>query len=317
MAPVITEADRGFQEELPNEIRTESLTPSVRYRIEVSGSLEFGDEAGENEAIENGTVDGVIGSRNAEDNYRYSGTITDFAITNGDADVFVNGEQVDDPTGLPDSSNQTSIVLEQNGQCIPVTPLTGDDPVEDLYEYTYPTDRFEGPPGVEGTSFSSEGTADLQRDATSILFLYDGPERLSLVVVHGLVEGATVGGTVSFTIDGLPAEGEWVVRDDDYLTGDGEQATSNYDRWDTDGEEHTIDWAYRDDRTDGGAFRGLDSEFEIRIEPAFNEAAALGTDHDFGPIETWELLSGNRDDPKRYDLELDQPVTLRRGECSS
>jgi len=308
-------ARRANQEDLPYEILVESLTSTVGYRIEVSGSLELGSEAGENEEVENDAVDGMIDSQNARDNYRFSGTITDFAITRGDADVFVNGDQVDDPVGRPGSSTQTGFAFEQDDRCEPVTPLSGDDPVEDLYEYTYPTDRFEGPPGSDGSSFSSEGTTDLQRDGASLLFLYDGPEGLSLVVVHGLVEGATVGGTVSFTVRGLPSEGEWVVRDDYYLTDEGEQAESNYDRWDIDGEEHTIDWAYRDDRTDGGVFRGLDSEFEIRIEPAFNDEAALSDGHDFGPIESWELLSGNGDDPDRFALELDQPVTIRRGEC--
>ena len=225
--------------------------------------------------------------------------------------------------GVPVARRQTDeqtdepIVVEQGDRCIEITPFVGGEPVEELYEYTYP-ERFDGPPGSTGDSFSSEGTTDLQRDRTSILFLYDGPEGRSLVLVHGRLDGEEdAGGLVSFSITGLPSDGRWVVRDDYYLTADGEQAASNFDRWDVEENPHRIDWVYRAGRTDGGAFRDLGSDFEVRIEPGFNDDARLANEHDFGPIEYWEVLSGDRQDPDRFPLELDHPVTVRRGRCDS
>ncbi len=212
---------------------------------------------------------------------------------------------------------QSAYVLEQADQHIPLVPLPGNEAAEDLYQYAYPHDRFDSISGIDGTTFSSEGTTDLQRDRTSILFLYDGPNGLSLVIVHGRLDGDTdAGGTVSFQIHGLPPDGEWVVRDDYYLDEDGTQSPTNYDRWDVDGEVHAIDWAYQGGRTDGGVFQGLGDDFVIRIEPAFNDAAALAEDHDFGPIENWEVLSGDRDDPERHSIDLDRPLVLRPGDIT-
>lgn len=202
----------------------------------------------------------------------------------------------------------------QDGECVPVDPLSGDEPVEELYDYRLPTDQFEARAARDGSTFSSHGTTDLQRDDTSTLFLYDGPRGLSLVVVHGRLAGDGAGGTVSFTLRGLPADGEWVVRDDDYFV-DGEPAPSNVDRWDVDGAVQTIDWGYRGGRTDGGAFRGLDGATEVRIDPAFNEAASLSDELDVGPVTSWEVLSGDLAAPERRPLDLDRPVAVRAGEC--
>jgi hypothetical protein len=216
---------------------------------------------------------------------------------------------------LQDVQDET-FVLEQGDRCVELTPFSGDEPVEELYDYTYPKNLFDGPPGSTGSTYSSMGTTDLQRDRTSVLFLYDGPEGLSLVVVHGHVgsEG-DVGGTVSFTLGGVPADATWIVRDDYYLQN-GEQAASNFDRWDVDGTIQTVDWAYKGGRTDGGALRGLGSGFEIVVDPAFNDEAALAEEHSwYGPIEAWEALSGDREDPERFPLRLDQHVRVRTGGC--
>ena len=211
-------------------------------------------------------------------------------------------------------ADEPPFVLVQGDRCVPVEPLEGDEPVAELYDYTYPTDRFEGSPGSDGTTYSSEGTTDLQRDRTSILFLYDGPEGRSLVVVHGHLDGEEdEGGAVSFVIHGLPDDDEWVVRDDDYRSPDGEVEAD--DRWDVDDDPHVVDWGYVGGRTDGGAFRGLGPDPEVRIDPAFNEEAARWDDRSFGRIERWEVLSGDRADVDRYELDLDEPVSILPGPC--
>ena len=214
----------------------------------------------------------------------------------------------------PDTRIET-LALEQNGACVELTPLRGDEPVEDLYDYTYPQDRFEGQPGSDGDTFSSEGTSELQIDHGSILFFYQGPEGLSLVLVHGKVDGFHDGGTVSFRIDGLPDDGEWVVQDDYYLREDGEEAPSNFDIWDVEHNPQVVHWAFRSGRTDGGVFRGFDDEVEFIIEPAFNDRAGLYDEYDFGTIERWEALSGSLDDPDRIELDMDRPIRITDGTC--
>ncbi len=215
-----------------------------------------------------------------------------------------------------------SIVLEQGDRCVELEPLTGSQPVEDLYDYTYPKDRLGGPPGSQGEVQSSVGTTDLQRERTSILFLYDGPQGLSLVVVHGMLENEgspgpdEKGGTVTFTMSGLPSGGSWIVRDDYYYDPqEGPETNWARDNWNVDGEPQVVDWAYYGHRTDGGAFRGLGSSFEVTIDPAFNDQATLAADVDYGPLEAWEALSGDREGPERFPLRLDRPVTIRTGQC--
>ena len=218
--------------------------------------------------------------------------------------------------GATQSDAEPSFVLEQGDRCVELTPLSGDEPVEEFYDYRYPTATYDSVSGSNGYTYSSEGTTHLQEDNTSILFLYDGPDGLSLVVVHGHLDGEEDnGGVVTFTFEGMPGDADWVVRDD-YYTIEGEQAPTNHDRWDVDGDTHQIDWGYRFDRTDGGAARGLGESFEFTIDPAFNDDAALAEDHPtYGPIEAWKALSGDAESPDRVSLALDEPVTIRAGTC--
>lgn len=212
-----------------------------------------------------------------------------------------------------------SVVVEQGDRCVEVFSLSGDEPVEAFYDYRYPTEDFESVSGSNGYSYSSEGTTHLQKDATSILFLYDGPRGLSLVVVHGRLADAEEegddGGVVTFTFDGMPADASWVVRDDYYLV-DGKPADTNFDRWDVDGTHHQVDWAYKGGRTDGGAALGLGEEFEVTITPAFNDEATLAPDHQYkGPIDAWEALTWGGESPDRVSLRMDEPITIHTGSC--
>lgn len=207
------------------------------------------------------------------------------------------------------------IVLEQGDECLELLPLSGDLPVEEFYDYRFRTDNYDGLSDTFGYSFSSHGTTDYQADATSVLFLYDGPAGLSLVVVHGRYEGDDDGGVVSFSFDGMPADAEWVVRDDYYLL-DGEPAPTNHDQWDVDGTTQQVDWAYEGGRTDGGAALGLGDDFEVTITPAFNDDAVLADNHpEKGPIESWEAVTADGDPTERLSLDMAEPVTIRTGGC--
>ena len=191
-------------------------------------------------------------------------------------------------------------VLKQGDSCVPIEPLSGSVTVESLYDYA-----------ASETEYSSAGTVDLQRPDTSILFLYDGPEGVSLVVVHNELDGGGDGGSASFVFTGLPEEGEWVIQDDFY-TG-----TTNYDQWDTDGSRSEVDWTWAADRTDGGAYRSVESADSIGIEPAFNESAELYGEYYEGTVADWQLLSGSLEDPDRVSLDLGRPVTIEAGTCDS
>lgn len=221
--------------------------------------------------------------------------------------------------GGRDEGDGPQYSLEQDGTCVPLIPLSGETPVEDFYDYRLPERYVSEANGAsdpgEGPYYSSAGTDSLQRPATSVLFLYDGPEGLSLVVVHGTVTDDDEGGSVTFTVSSVPADAEWVVKDDYYEDPDtGEIANSNYDRWRTGGRAHEIDWTWGG-KTDGGALRDLGDEFELEIDPAFNEDAALYEEHYEGDVEAWQALVGSQTGIDRVSLSMDEPVTVRSGGC--
>ncbi|WP_137283587.1 hypothetical protein [Halorussus salinisoli] len=198
----------------------------------------------------------------------------------------------------------TRFVVEQGDRCIPITPLSDDETAEAFYDYRTP---YTSP---SGAAYSSYGTTDLQRPETSICFLYDGPEGLSLVLVHDKLNDGTSGGAVTFDLAfENPDRGSWVVGDDDY------DAPSNYDSFSQTGDGWKVDWTWTDRRSDGGVYKPLGDDFAVTIRPAFNEAAALYGDPYEGEITDWQLLSGDRDDPERFSLAMDEPLTIRVGSC--
>lgn len=224
--------------------------------------------------------------------------------------------------GLAGAARGTDeFVVEQGGDCVPVTPLSGDEPVEAFYDYQLPEGKFAGTAGASddgGPYFRSLGTEALQRPDTSQLFLYRGPEGLSLVVLHGsLAESDHGGGTATLTFSGL-GDGSWVVKDDYYLDPEtGEQASSNHDRWRVVGSTRVVTWTWASDTTDGGAFRDVSDALDggVTVDPAFDDAAEELNFHHDGQVTDWHVLSGSADHPDRHSLALDRPVTIRRGTC--
>jgi hypothetical protein len=224
-------------------------------------------------------------------------------------------------SGVAGGQDGDGIVLRQGSRCVPVTPLSGDEAVEDLYDFRI-RDQYAGrenggsDPG-EGPYFASIGTQSLQSPDSSILFLYDGPQGVSLVIVHGNL-GDDSGGSVTFEFQGLPADGRFVVKDDYYVDrSSGTPAATNYDNWHVDSDPVTIDWTWGADRTDGAAFRALDGALPVTIAPGFNENATLHGEHYDGTTQRWELLTGSRPSPQRVALEMTQPISIERGSCDS
>jgi len=197
-------------------------------------------------------------------------------------------------SGHAQSTEDDTYHIVQCGRHLELTPLSGPDPVEAFYDWD-----------AANTQYSSAGTTDLQQPDTTILFLYEGPSgRVSLVIVHGQLGGSQDGGSVTFDFAGLPTSGEWLVQDDFY------DAPTNYDNWETDGEQQTVDWTYDGGRTDGGAYGPIGLDSNIVIRPSFNESSALFEQYYEGRIEEWQALSGDRDNPDRFTLEMDDPLLI-------
>ncbi|ELY99866.1 hypothetical protein C482_10292 [Natrialba chahannaoensis JCM 10990] len=230
--------------------------------------------------------------------------------------------QVGDSSSTPSPSASASnappadsYVIEQDGFCQQIEPLSSGGTVESFYDYR---NHETHPEGVD-RMYSSYGTEHLQEDDTSILFLHEGTDGLSLVTIHDQVDGNSTGGVATFDIVGLPAESEWVVQDDNY-TGE-----TNMAEWYGGDGWLGASWIWSDERTDGGAINGgLNDAFAMTIHPAFNEDAEHYDNdelydpdfHDDGEINDWEILSGDADNPDRTAIpSLDEPVTIRTGTC--
>jgi len=223
------------------------------------------------------------------------------------------------PSGVAASQRRTSdYAVVQGERCEPVQPIRGRLPVEDFYDYQLPEKYVSDENGASigfATRYASAGTVELQREGVSLLFLYRGPRGLSLVIVHGKVDSSR-GGSVTFRLVGLPPGGEWAVRDDFYRNpATGAVADSNFDRWRVEGTDHVVDWTWGLAGTDGGAYRGLGENFDVRVRPGFNEAAALHGEHYEGEITDWEFLSGSAGVSGRVPLDLDRPVRITAEGC--
>jgi len=258
-------------------------------------------------------------------------------------------------SGNTSEGDQETYYVVQDDQTVEVTPIAGDEPVEEFYDYRHPfRDDGDRDHPRWGRSFSSEGTTEYQADDTSILMLYDGPDGLSLVAVHDRFhendEDGTPGGSVSWELSGLPDDGEWAVIDDDYgwLTDEADKDALHYfdaDHTDgaagNDGEpasgvDAQLSWVWRNSRTDGMAYRLPKNEFSVTIDPAFNgdsyhrygddRRSADGPDNPSfgeqynGTIDDWQVIvpTDDGEDFERVSLEsLSEPITVEPAEESN
>lgn len=203
--------------------------------------------------------------------------------------------------GVAGGNQQRGFVVEQGEACEPIEPLSYEGAtVEEFYGYT--TDPEEGLP------WSGNFPVGLTVSNASQLFLYEGPEGLSLVVLHDAPEDGTegTGGAASMAFRGLPGDGEWVVKDD--------PSDESAEQWEGGEDVRRVHWAWHANYTDGGAFRDLGGEFQVVVQAAFDGNAAL---EPLSPGETtdWYAVTGDPADPERIELDMEQPVRLRTGSC--
>ena len=204
--------------------------------------------------------------------------------------------------GSAGGTQGTGYTVTQGDACQPIEPVSyRDASVEEFYGYTID--------GDEGRPWSANTPVDLAESDVSKLFLYDGPDGLSLVVLHDAPEHGDeeTGGAATFTFRGLPETGEWVVKDD--------PANISAEIWDDRSEDGwSVHWAWKGDYTDGGAFRGLAGDVSVEIEPAWGRDAELEPLVE-GSIDSWVVVSGDPDDPDLVELDLERPLTVESGSC--
>jgi hypothetical protein len=190
-------------------------------------------------------------------------------------------------SGVPvAAANEGTASIVQDGECRELT-MYGDstESISSYYDYrSHETDDV--------GRYSSYGTRELQRTSESQLFVYNGSQGISLAFVHDRLGDERGGGQMNATLTDLPADGEWAVEDDDY--------PRRNDSFVREGDRSDVEWYWRDNRTDGGAFRGLSAD-GITVEAEFNDE-----------IQGWTARDADGD---HVDLLMDSPVTVRAGGC--
>jgi|GEM_PF-1522666 len=289
--------------------RNRTDTDGHRNRTDTDGHRNRTDTDGHRGRVDRRTVLALLGS-----------TSVGLGGLSGVASASEDGSRPNaENAGQQHQQQQTQYSVVQGEQCFAVDPLSGDQPAEELYDLRIPG-RYEGDNGAtdpgRGPYYESVGTQDLQQPDVSIAFLYDGPDGLSLVVVHDRPR-SEAGGSVSLTVRNVPDGAEWAVKDDLYVDPETGQE-ENFDVWDTDGDTHTVDWTWGSAHNDGGVLRLAADDFAVAVEPAFNDAAALWGEHYAeDPITDWQFLSfpDGRENPERTSLDLDSPVTVSTTRC--
>ena len=206
--------------------------------------------------------------------------------------------------GMAAAQGNQTFIVEQGSQCTEITPLgNGTQSVEEFYDYKILNNT---------ANYSSLGTTDIQVDQTSQMFVYRGSNGLSLVFLNDKI-GPPGGYVATADISGLPTDGQWVVEDDNYTNRDDTFKYNNTGAH--------IEWNSNGERTDGAAFRGLESPnySTATVDLKFNEDTnrypfdEWSGSPEQNEIESWIARSGTGETTK---LDMNQPVEISPGTCS-
>ena len=237
---------------------TTTFTESGEYNVSLTVTDDTGVTATVTDQL---TVAGPVNFTQVNDR-----TCTGFCEDENDTTLLVGG-----------TPNAETIIVTQNNTEYRITPLQNGQAIDEFYDY--------------GNAKINSPLPIAESDR-SRLFVWDGPDGLSLVTLHDEGNDGS-GGAVSFDFENLPDEGSWVVKDD---SGDFTSRTQ-------------ADWTWNYLKTDGGAFRGGLYDQQVTITPRFN-GAARKSPLSSGQISRWELLTGQATDPETERLEMDQPITI-------
>ena len=198
---------------LPNTVSIQGVTTDqVSYELTVGGALEkstaMGASINDNDTVDGSTATGQVAG--GVDSYAYEGEITAFSL-DGDADVFVDGEQVD-PASLGGTDSGTDDTTTDSGTDETTTDSGTDDSTSDTSDDTQTAEptvlSVRGLTTAQAT-YRVRVSGDIQKSDALGASIND----------NDTVEGSTAEGQVAGGIDSYEFTGEVTGFE---LGGDGE-----------------------------------------------------------------------------------------------
>jgi hypothetical protein len=194
---------------LDRSIRLQGTGVTANYEFTVSGDLEEANDSLQSwDDVSGSTATGYVTETSHEDGFNFSGEVTDFTFLQGEADVYVDGTQVD-PSTLGDTASDTqlpnSLSIDGSGTGQSTYAVSVDGELEaDAAAGTVEDADAVNAASAEGTV---DGDADDYRFSGSIVgFDLEGDATVS---VNGSeVDPATVGFPNLVAFDGSATSGE-------------------------------------------------------------------------------------------------------------
>ncbi|NHN49859.1 hypothetical protein G9464_20020 [Halostella sp. JP-L12] len=161
---------------------------ATNYEFTASDALEGADSSLETwDAIDGTTASGWVTSSGHEDAFAVVGEVTEFTFLEGDADVYVDGQLVDDPVAATGSTDSTDGSGDSTDDTSDSTALPNSLVVDGTQSGTRSTYRF-------------KVTGDIEKDA-DLGSINDGD-----VVADGHAEGFVAGGKDGYRFSGQVTE---------------------------------------------------------------------------------------------------------------
>ncbi len=201
---------------------------------------------------------------------RYRPLLTGILVACLVTSLFVPTVVADTHNASDDESDRVYQLVHghDESQVIPIEPIAGEEAVEERYD-------------SETGSWGRSSTDNYHENDASTLLLYEGTEGVSFVGLHDKYHAreaaGTTGGSLSWTIHGLPEDGEWAVLDDEseddivYVAEDHRSGISDSDGEPPNESDALLSWVWSTSEAESVAYRGLDQDVSITIEPAVDE----------------------------------------------
>ena len=176
------------------------------------------------------------------------------------------------------AQGEYSYVVRQGGEQVRIEPIKSVLGVVDYYDY-------------DAESFQSANLA-LHETSTIVMFLYEDTttKMLSLFMLVGGPAG--VGGTARVSMSGVPADAEFLVKDDEF---------DFFDTWKLTPPTAIVSWGWSEGKCDGMVLGPLAAEFDLEI--VIDPSSVSG-------IDAVRFLSGDILSPDVTNLTLDDPILI-------
>jgi len=176
------------------------------------------------------------------------------------------------------AQGEYSYVVRQGGEQVRIEPISNVLGVVDYYDY-------------DAESFQSANLA-LHETSTIVMFLYEDTttKMLSLFMLVDSPQG--VGGTARVSMSGVPADAEFLVKDDEF---------DFFDTWKLTPPTAIVSWGWSEGKCDGMVLGPLAAEVDLEI--VIDPSSVSG-------IDTVRFLSGDILSPDVINLTLDDPILI-------